>query len=124
MARCQLQSGKYKSSEGGNITMREAEFAYINGNIYTADQKFSRVSAFAVSGDRFIAAGTSEEIRKLCTENTKIVDLEGRTVLPGLNRKGLSGHNNILDCGREAGQDFSHLHQGLLPSFLQFPGAV
>ena len=47
--------------------MREAEFAYINGNIYTADQKFSRVSAFAVSGDRFIAAGTSEEIQKLCT---------------------------------------------------------
>ncbi|MCI8958589.1 MAG: amidohydrolase [Lachnospiraceae bacterium] len=73
--------------------MREAEFAYINGNIYTADQKFSRVSAFAVSGDRFIAAGTSEEIRKLCTGNTKIVDLEGRTVLPGLIDSHLHVHN-------------------------------
>ena len=33
--------------------MRKLDMAWINGNIYTADDKFSTVAAFGVSGDRF-----------------------------------------------------------------------
>ena len=47
--------------------MKTADTAYINGRVYTADKEFSIRSAFALSGDRFIAAGSDEEIRALCS---------------------------------------------------------
>ena len=75
--------------------MRTADTAYVNGRVYTADKEFSTVSAFALSGDRFIAAGSDEEIRALCSPQTKIVDLKGRTVLPGL----IDSHLHINNTG-------------------------
>ena len=43
--------------------MRKLDMAWINGNIYTADDKFSTVAAFGVSGDRFSVVGSTEEDR-------------------------------------------------------------
>jgi predicted amidohydrolase YtcJ len=42
------------------------------------------VEAVAIRGDRFIATGTTAEIRKLAGPSTSEIDLHGRTVLPGL----------------------------------------
>ena len=42
------------------------------------------VEALAVGGDRVIAAGSSEEVRRLAGPGTRVIDLAGRTVLPGL----------------------------------------
>lgn len=75
--------------------MKTADTAYINGRVYTADKEFSIRSAFALSGDRFIAAGSDEEIRALCSSQTKIIDLKGRTVLPGL----IDSHLHINNTG-------------------------
>ena len=55
----------------------------INANIYTVDGNFSKAEAFAVHKGRFVAVGTSEEIRKTYTSN-QIVDADGRTITPGL----------------------------------------
>ncbi len=41
--------------------------------------------AVAIRGDRFLAVGSSAEVRKLAGRATRTVDLKGRTVLPGLN---------------------------------------
>ena len=38
--------------------------------------------AMAVSGDRIVATGSNEEIRKLAGAASRVIDLEGRTVLP------------------------------------------
>lgn len=75
--------------------MRKLEKAYLNGKVYTVDQDFSVASAFGISGDRFAAVGTDEEIRSLCDENTEIIDLEGRTVLPGL----IDSHLHVNNTG-------------------------
>ena len=64
--------------------MRKLDMAWINGNIYTADDKFSTAAAFGVSGDRFSVVGSTEEVLENCDEHTKIIDLQGKTVLPGL----------------------------------------
>ena len=61
--------------------MRKLDMAWINGNIYTADDKFSTVAAFGVSGDRFSVVGSTEEVLENCDEHTKIIDLQGKTVL-------------------------------------------
>ena len=57
---------------------------YYNGKIITVDANFSIVSAMAVKDGRIVATGTSEGIQKLGVEGSKLIDLKGRTVIPGL----------------------------------------
>src|SRR5690242_19913342 len=57
---------------------------YVNGKIVSVDRQFSIASAFAVAGDRFVAVGTDAAMRKLAAPNTRVVDLGGYTVLPGI----------------------------------------
>ncbi len=61
-----------------------------NGKIFTAEgQQF--VEALAIQGDRIAAVGDSEQIRKLAGSLTKLIDLGGRNVIPGLN----DAHNHM-----------------------------
>lgn len=55
-----------------------------HGKIVTVDPEFRIAEAMAVAGDRILAVGNNEEIRKLASPQTEQVDLGGRTVLPGL----------------------------------------
>jgi hypothetical protein len=57
---------------------------FINGKFITADASFRVANAVAVRDGRFLAVGTTEEIRSLAGPSTTIVDLNGATVLPGL----------------------------------------
>ncbi len=61
-----------------------ADTIYVNGKVYTADVKNTVVEAFALSGDRFLAVGSNEEIRKLASTGTRVFDLKGHFVSPGL----------------------------------------
>ncbi len=55
-----------------------------NGNIITLDTGQPRVSAIAISYGRIVALGGDAEIQRLANANTKLVNLAGKTVLPGL----------------------------------------
>lgn len=55
-----------------------------HGHVITVDAKFQIAEAFAVSGDKIVAVGSNEEIQKLAGAKTEQVDLQGRTVIPGL----------------------------------------
>ena len=48
-----------------------------------------------MSGDRFSVVGSTEEVLENCDEHTKIVDLQGKTVLPGL----IDAHLHITNTG-------------------------
>lgn len=61
-----------------------ADMILVNGKILTVDDQFSIAQAAAVKGQRFIAVGKNVEIRKLADKRTRVVDLKGRTVIPGL----------------------------------------
>ena len=56
---------------------------YINGHVLTVDARSSTAEAFAVRGNQFTAVGRTAGIRKLAGTATQIVDLKGRTVIPG-----------------------------------------
>jgi len=56
----------------------------VNGKIVTVDAQFSVREALAVSGGRIEAIGSTAEIRPLAGPRTRIIDLQGRTVIPGL----------------------------------------
>jgi len=56
---------------------------YLNGKVITVDAKFSIAQAFATTGDKFTAVGSNAEVRKPAGASTRVVDLQGRTVVPG-----------------------------------------
>lgn len=80
-----------------------ADTIYVNGKVFTADAADSLVEAFAVAGDRFIAVGSNAQVRRLAGAHTRIVDLGGRFVSPGLADAHF--HNE----GGGAGIDLSHV---------------
>ena len=55
-----------------------------NGNIITLDEKRPRVQALAISYGKVVALGADDEIRRLKNAETTVVNLDGKTVLPGL----------------------------------------
>ena len=55
-----------------------------NGNVLTVDPNFRKVEAFAVTGNRITAVGTNAEMFALGRTNTQRIDLQGKTVLPGI----------------------------------------
>jgi len=57
----------------------------IHGHIYTGNPKAPWVQALAISGTRIEAAGTDEEILAHRQSPTKVIDLQGRTVIPGIS---------------------------------------
>jgi predicted amidohydrolase YtcJ len=56
----------------------------VNGKILVVDASFSTRSALAVRDGKILALGSDEEIRKLAGRTTRTIDLQGRTVIPGL----------------------------------------
>lgn len=61
-----------------------ADTVYLNGNIYTVDEQNPTASAMAIADDRFICVGSDETARSYVGDHTKVIDLKGQTVLPGL----------------------------------------
>jgi predicted amidohydrolase YtcJ len=61
-----------------------ADVVYVNGNIYTVDEKNPKASAVAIKDGRFVYVGSDGTARKYIGERTTVYDLMGRTVLPGL----------------------------------------
>ena len=63
---------------------QEIDTVLVNGKILTVDRESSIRSALAIRDDRIAAVGTDAEIRRLAGPKTRTIDLQGRTVIPGL----------------------------------------
>jgi predicted amidohydrolase YtcJ len=68
---------------------------FVRGNVVTLDKKSPRAQAIALSDDRVLAVGTDKEIRALLGPNTKVIDLKGKTVVPGL----VDAHAHLVSLG-------------------------
>ena len=70
----------------GNIGAQSAppDQILVNGKVVTVDDTFSIAEAIAVRGNRIVAVGSNAEIRRLAGSGTKVVDVGGKTVIPGL----------------------------------------
>jgi predicted amidohydrolase YtcJ len=55
-----------------------------NGKIVTVDKKFSIAEAVAIGRGRILGVGKNQEIQAMAGPNTQMVDLRGKTVIPGL----------------------------------------
>lgn len=71
------------------------EAIYVNGNIWTGDAKQPKAEAIAVTGGSIVAVGSSDEIRKLATKSTRVVNLRGAPVVPGF----IDNHVHLVSGG-------------------------
>jgi predicted amidohydrolase YtcJ len=63
---------------------QDADTVLLNGRIITLDAAAPQAEALAVRDGKIIAIGTSAAIRPLAGGGTRVIDLAGRTVIPGL----------------------------------------
>lgn len=63
---------------------QKADFILYNAKVVTVDSAFDIVDSVAVNGDRILAAGSRGEVAKFAGSKTRKIDLNGKTVLPGL----------------------------------------
>lgn len=61
-----------------------ADAVLVNGKIVTVDPQYSIREALAVRDGKILALGNTAAIRKLAGPRTRVIDLQGRTVIPGL----------------------------------------
>ena len=73
-----------------------ADLVFINANVYTVDTARSQAQAIAVKGDRIVFVGTTAAAKKYQGNHTRVIDLHGATVVPGLT----DAHYHFIGVGQ------------------------
>lgn len=73
----------HRTSLPAQRTDGKADLMVVNGRVYTMDDAQPRAEAFAVKNGRFMAVGSSSDIRNLAAAGTQVIDATGLTVTPG-----------------------------------------
>lgn len=97
-----LLAGCGGDNSGPVIPVSAADAVYTNAKVLTVDSNFSTAEAFAVTNGKFVAVGTKADIQRYIGNNTQVVDLKGRTVIPGL-----SDNHFHAAVGMDVGLDLS-----------------
>jgi len=61
----------------------EPDLIVVNAKVITMDPSAPGAEAFAVKNGRFVAVGSSSDVRNLATARTQVIDAGGQTVTPG-----------------------------------------
>jgi predicted amidohydrolase YtcJ len=77
------------------VRAQSADTILVNGKVITLDGRSSVAQGVAIRDGRILEAGANEDIRKRADAHTKVVDLGGRTVIPGL----MDSHIHALRAG-------------------------
>src|SRR5436853_7588684 len=75
--------------------MPTSEMILHNGKIATVNAKQPEAQALAITGGRFAAVGSDGDVLKLRGPATQMIDLGGRTAIPGLN----DSHLHVIRAG-------------------------
>ncbi len=78
------------------VTLHAADLVLTSGDIWTNVQDAPRASALAIADGRIVAVGVDAKIRSWIGPRTKVVELSGHTVFPGL----VDGHIHLFRLGQ------------------------
>jgi len=78
-----------------------ADTVLFNGKILTVDKDFSTQQALAIGHGQVLATGSSAAMKKLAGDKARLIDLGGRTVIPGLTDGHIHGIRAALTFGTE-----------------------
>ena len=80
---------------GGALAQGKADVVFTNGNIYTVNEKQPRSNAIAVKNGRIVFVGTNAGAKKYLNKDTRVIDLKGSTVVPGMT----DSHYHLMGVG-------------------------
>jgi predicted amidohydrolase YtcJ len=86
-----LLGGAFVATSAG----QPADLILRNGKLLTLDAARPEATALAIAGDRILAVGTDAEVDRFRGEATRVVDLAGRTAIPGF----IDGHAHFVGIG-------------------------
>ena len=66
-------------------------YVFVNGTILTMDDSCPKVEAVLIENGKIVKCGTQEEVLSCKTQDTVLVDLQGKTLLPGF----IDGHSHF-----------------------------
>ncbi len=72
-----------------------ADTIYTNGNVITMDDSHSSAKAVAVKDGKILLVGSDDDVLKSKGEKTQVVDLGGKTMIPGF----VDGHSHFSAVG-------------------------
>jgi len=72
-----------------------ADQVFINGIVYTVDESNPKVEAVAVKDGLILAVGTTAEIQAYVGGDTEVIDLQGKTMTPGI----IESHAHLMGIG-------------------------
>lgn len=80
----------------GREPAEPADLVLLGGTVVTGDPDVPDGQALAARGGRIVAVGADRDIRRLVGRDTEVVDLAGRTAIPGF----IEGHGHYTGVGR------------------------
>jgi hypothetical protein len=80
-----------------SMAAEQSDLVMRNGRIVTVDAGFSQAEAVAVRNGRIVFVGSNQDVAAWIGPATRVIDLNGRTVLPGL----IDAHAHLYDLGKE-----------------------
>ncbi len=70
----------------------DPELIVVNARVHTVSATLPRAEAFAITGGRFVAVGSTSEMRSLAGRRTRVIDAKGNTIVPGF----IDTHNHPI----------------------------
>ena len=67
------------------LSAAEPSLILTGGRIFTGDAAKPSAEAVAIEGNRIVAVGTNDEIRAKAGKTTRVIDVQGKLVIPGFN---------------------------------------
>ena len=80
------------SAEPQVETQDGPDYIFLNGKVLTVDDDFTVADAVAVTGNTISAVGSNTQINFLAASHTQIIDLDGKTMIPGI----IDNHNHLI----------------------------
>ena len=97
------------------VAAQSPDTALINGKIITLDERSTMAEALAVRDGKIVAVGRSADIRNLAGPATRIIDLGGRTVIPGL----IDSHMHAIRAALFYATEVNWIGTGSIPEAME-----
>lgn len=78
-----------------SLSAQNMKTAFINGNVYTVNEKQPMAQAIVIEGNKIIFVGSTEDSKKFIDSDTKVTDLGGKLMLPGF----IDNHVHFISGG-------------------------
>lgn len=90
-----IMSLTWLAGSEAQVRKSSADLVLVNGTVYTMDDSRPKAQAVAVIGNRIAVVGVNEDVAPFIGPDTRVIDLEGQTMVPGLKES----HGHLMGIG-------------------------